>query len=73
MALDEPRSGRLVSFRLCELDEKVLQRGKSIALKQEDDFVLSVAIGAAAERPSSRVYWISAKAYERVVGAPGRA
>jgi hypothetical protein len=57
-----------VSFTLRDLPEQLLQRGKDVALRAEDNPIRRVEIGMAAERPSATVYWIPAAAFERVVG-----
>jgi hypothetical protein len=67
---ESPRNGRLVSFTLRDLPEKVLQHGKTVAMRAEDNPIRRVEIGMAAERPSGTVYWIPEAAYRRVVGAP---
>jgi hypothetical protein len=66
--VESPRTGRLVSFTLRDLPPELLQAGKAVAVKREDDPLRALEIGLAAERPSATRYWIPAAAFERVVG-----
>ncbi len=63
-----PAVGRgLRSFRLADVPEHLRLRGKDVAMRRCDSPFERVAIAVAAERPSSRVYWIPAEAWERVM------
>lgn len=68
----------LKAFRLAEVPEGIRLRAKERLLRTPGtahgllmataDPLARLAIGAAAERPSERVYWISREAWERVMG-----
>ena len=64
-----PQGRRLVGFRLCDLSPVLLARGKEVAMRNEDSFVERLKIGLAAENPSTKVYWISAKAWNKTTKA----
>lgn len=56
-----------IAARLAALDKLLRTPGTRDGLLVESRTLLErIALGAAAHRPSDRVYWISAKAYDRV-------
>jgi hypothetical protein len=72
----------LRSFRLGDVPESVRLRVLDSLLRTpgtKDGMMVAsvsladrVALGIAAERPSDRVYWVSATAYDRVFAPKGR-
>jgi len=77
-----PERVALRSFRLGEVPESTRHRALDKLLRthgtQNGMLVASysladrVALAIAAERPSDRVYWVSAAAYDRVFGKRGQ-
>lgn len=63
---------RLTAFRLADIPEKIRDRALSVALRREDDFMERLALGAAAQHPSARIYWVPTEAYERVMHPKNR-
>ena len=70
MASPELMGRRTVAVRLTDIDIKIRRRrGRALyeAAVADRDLMLAVAIEAAIERPSDRIYWLPAKAVEQVL------
>ena len=71
MATPDLNGGGVVGIRLSDIPIQIRRRrGKALyeAAVADRDLVLAVAINAAIERPSDRVYWVPRKAVSRVLG-----
>lgn len=71
MASPENMGRRTIGVRLNEIDIKVRRRfGWSLIekAKEDGDILAAVALTAAVENPSDRVYWLPEEAVRRVLG-----
>lgn len=63
-----PQVGRrLKAFRLTDLPESVRWTAANRLIKQEENLVKRLQLGAAAENPSAKLYHVSCEAWERVM------
>lgn len=69
---DRNGGGAVVGVRLSDIPIEIRRRrGRALyeAAVADQDLPLAVAINAAIERPSDRVYWISREAVSRAIGS----
>lgn len=70
MATPNLNGGAVAGVRLTDIDIKIRRRrGRALyeAAVADRDLMLAVAIEAAIERPSDKIYWLPAKAIEAVL------
>jgi hypothetical protein len=71
MATPNLNGGAVAGVRLTDIDIKIRRRrGRALyeAAVADRDLMLAIAIEAAIERPSDKVYWVPALAVEKVLG-----
>lgn len=70
MATPNRNGGAVAGVRLTDIDIKVRRRrGRALyeAAVADRDLMLAIAIEAAIERPSDKIYWLPRAAVERVL------
>lgn len=70
MATPNLNGGAVAGVRLTDIDIKIRRRrGRALyeAAVADRDLMLAIAIEAAIERPSDKIYWLPARAIEAVL------